>query len=125
MDTEYMYFKKKQYITLGLTHIRCLLMFGTPLCLFCPKGKFIMYFQINPNIHMQSRDEFIGETLASVETLVEKSKKKKDQNGEDADEQLDNEEDNSVDLDESTMPVLLPRTPGKRKAAAMMATQGM
>ena len=72
---------------------------------------------------MQSRDEFIGETLASVETLVEKSKKKKDQNGEEADEQLDNEEDNSVDLDESTMPVLLPRTPGKRKAAAKMATQ--
>ena len=73
---------------------------------------------------MQSRDEFIGETLTSVETLVAKSKKKEDQNGEVA-EQLDNEEDNSVDLDESTMPVLLPRTPGKRKAAAMMATQGM
>ena len=73
---------------------------------------------------MQSRDEFIGDTLTSVETLVEKSKKKKDQNGEEA-EEPDNDEDNSVDLDESTMPVLLPRTPGKRKAAAMMATQGM
>ena len=72
---------------------------------------------------MKSRDEFIGETLTSVETLVEKSKKK-GENDEEAEER-DNEEDNSVDLDESTMPVLLPRTPGKRKAAAMMAAQGM
>ena len=70
---------------------------------------------------MQSRDEFIGETLTSVETLVEKNKKKA-QDCEGA-EQIDNEEDNSVDLDESTMPVLLPRTPGKRKAATKMATQ--
>ena len=56
---------------------------------------------------MKSRDEFIGETLTSVETLVEKSKKK-GENDEEAEER-DNEEDNSVDLDESTMPVLLPR----------------
>ena len=72
---------------------------------------------------MKSRDEFIGETLTSVETLVEKSKNK-GENDEEA-EEPDNEEDNSVDLDESTMPVLLPRTSGKRKAAAMMAAQGM
>ena len=74
-------------------------------------------------MQMKSRDEFIGETLTSVETLVEKSKKK-GENDEEAEER-DNEEDNSVDLDESTMPVLLPRTPRKRKAATMMATQGM
>merc|ERR1719226_32811 len=66
----------------------------------------------------------MGETLESVRTLVGQGKKKKEDGEGGAVEANDSdaeEGDNSVDLDESTMPVLLPRTPGKRKAAAMAA----